>query len=168
MKKTKEQTSKAYEELLMLKAEPVLKLWLEKINEQKILEPSAVYGYFPCGSIGNELIIFDPDTYHEVGSFSFPRQKSGNRYCIADFYKDLSNDKPVDVMPMQAVTMGSNASDYAQQLFDNNSYSDYLYFIAIYFIDDCIFKSIYHCYRPRFQGRRFITSISIFITIILL
>jgi 5-methyltetrahydrofolate--homocysteine methyltransferase len=36
--------------------------------------------------------------------------------------------RPADVMPMQAVTMGEQASTFAQQLFAADQYSDYLYF----------------------------------------
>ena len=34
----------------------------------------------------------------------------------------------MDVLPMQAVTMGEQASAFAQQLFEADSYSDYLFF----------------------------------------
>jgi 5-methyltetrahydrofolate--homocysteine methyltransferase len=69
----------------------------------------------------------------ELGRFELPRQRSGNRYCIADFYRDLEQapdgaSRPTDVLPMQAVTMGEQASTFAQQLFAADQYSDYLYF----------------------------------------
>jgi 5-methyltetrahydrofolate--homocysteine methyltransferase len=69
----------------------------------------------------------------ELGRFVLPRQRSGNRYCIADFYRDLEqgsdgSSRPSDVLPMQAVTMGEQASAFAQQLFAADQYSDYLYF----------------------------------------
>ena len=70
-----------------------------------------------------------------MGRFDLPRQRSGNRYCIADFYRDLSSGHgapsgaiPTDVLPMQAVTMGERASVFAQELFRADQYSDYLYF----------------------------------------
>jgi 5-methyltetrahydrofolate--homocysteine methyltransferase len=69
----------------------------------------------------------------ELGLFELPRQRSGNRYCIADFYRDVEEGPngtpcPTDVLPMQAVTMGEQASGFAQQLFAADQYSDYLYF----------------------------------------
>jgi 5-methyltetrahydrofolate--homocysteine methyltransferase len=69
----------------------------------------------------------------ELGRFQLPRQRSGNRYCIADFYRDLQADasgspRPTDVLPMQAVTMGEKATAFAQELFRGDQYSDYLYF----------------------------------------
>ena len=96
----------------------------------------------PCGAIipkgclwrfpvadGNSLRVFDVKGATELGRFDLPRQRSGNRYCIADFFQDLSPDgRPTDVLPMQAVTMGDKASAVAQELFQGDQYSDYLYF----------------------------------------
>jgi 5-methyltetrahydrofolate--homocysteine methyltransferase len=73
--------------------------------------------------------VFSADQSTELGRFDLPRQRSGNRYCIADFFSDVSADgRPTDVLPMQAVTMGEKASIVAQELFKGDRYSDYLYF----------------------------------------
>ena len=48
--------------------------------------------------------------------------------CISDFFNDSSSETPNDYLPMQAVTMGEKASTYANYLYSNNKYSDYLYF----------------------------------------
>jgi 5-methyltetrahydrofolate--homocysteine methyltransferase len=88
-----------------------------------------VYGYFPCGRSGNGLVVFDPASPdRELGRFELPRQRSGNRYCIADFFRDLEDGRPADVLPMQAVTMGERASAFARELFAADRYTDYLYF----------------------------------------
>jgi 5-methyltetrahydrofolate--homocysteine methyltransferase len=92
------------------------------------------YGYFPCGRSGNAVVLFDPaNRQQQLGRFELPRQRSGNRYCIADFYRDLAiaadgSSLPTDVLPMQAVTMGEGATSFAQQLFKADQYTDYLYF----------------------------------------
>jgi 5-methyltetrahydrofolate--homocysteine methyltransferase len=92
------------------------------------------YGYFPCGRSGNAVVLFDPAKRpQQLGRFELPRQRSGNRYCIADFYRDLAiaadgSSLPTDVLPMQAVTMGEGATSFAQQLFKADQYTDYLYF----------------------------------------
>ena len=77
--------------------------------------------------IWHDLIIFDPITSHQLGKFSFPRQKGGNKYCIADYFCDLVSNKPTDFIPMQAVTMGSKASKYANKLFNQNSFFLFFY-----------------------------------------
>jgi 5-methyltetrahydrofolate--homocysteine methyltransferase len=62
-----------------------------------------------------------------AATLTFPRQKSGRRLCIADFFAPKESGK-IDVFPMQVATVGEIATEYAQQLFANNQYSDYLYF----------------------------------------
>ena len=128
MRKAKDQSREAYEAELEAKAEPVLQAWLERIRKEGLLQPAVAYGYFPCGRDGNAVVVFSPETNAELGRFALPRQRSGNRYCIADFFNDLSDGQPSDVLPMQAVTMGEEASRFSQSLFAADAYSDYLYF----------------------------------------
>ena len=128
MRKAKGQSREDYEADLQAKAEPVLQSWLQRSIDESLLHPAVAYGYFPCGREGNDVVVFDPDGSRQLGRFSLPRQRGGNRYCIADFYKDLVDGGPTDVLPMQAVTMGEQASVFAQKLFEADSYSDYLFF----------------------------------------
>ena len=130
MRKSKDQSREAYEQDLVDKAEPVLQQWMLRVRQEGLLTPRVAYGYFPCGRDGNAVVVFDPQhRSEELGRFELPRQRSGNRYCIADFYRDLTADgAPTDVIPMQAVTMGEIATSTAKQLFAADRYSDYLYF----------------------------------------
>ena len=128
MRKVKGQSREDYEADLQAKAEPVLQAWLQRSIDESLLHPAVAYGYFPCGREGNDVVVFNPDGSRQLGRFSLPRQRGGNRYCIADFYRDLVDGGPSDVLPMQAVTMGEQASVFAQQLFEADSYSDYLFF----------------------------------------
>jgi len=143
LRKAQNQSRDDYEAMLAAKAEPVLSHWIERIQQEALLTPRLVYGYFPCGRQGNAVVVYDPgsmapgalpaDAGPELGRFLLPRQRGGNRYCIADFYRDLAPGDaggliPTDVLPMQAVTMGERATAFAQQLFAADQYSDYLYF----------------------------------------
>jgi 5-methyltetrahydrofolate--homocysteine methyltransferase len=143
LRKSQGQARADYEAMLAAKAEPVLQHWFERCLAEGLLTPRVAYGYFPCGRAGNAVVLFDPSGMtddaaparagEELGRFSLPRQRSGNRYCIADFYRDLragqeGSPRPTDVLPMQAVTMGERASSFAQELFAADRYSDYLYF----------------------------------------
>jgi 5-methyltetrahydrofolate--homocysteine methyltransferase len=129
IRKTKQQSREDYEAMLAEKAEPVLQQWIERCLNEQLLTPRVAYGYFPVGRDGNCLRVFDSNRENELGRFDLPRQRSGNRYCIADFFRDLDGDgRPSDVLPMQAVTMGEKASEFAQRLFKGDHYSDYLYF----------------------------------------
>jgi 5-methyltetrahydrofolate--homocysteine methyltransferase len=128
IKKGKNQSVDEYNYYLDSYAKPLLDKWLEIIIEKKLISPKAVYGYFRCGRKGNSIFLFDDKSLNKISQFNFPRQKSGNNLCISDFYCDLKNDKPRDIFPMQAVTMGDIASEYSQKLFKEDKYSDYLLF----------------------------------------
>ncbi len=128
IKKGKNQSVDEYNCYLDSYAKPLLDKWLEIIVEKKLISPKAVYGYFKCGKKDNSVFLFDNKNLNKITQFNFPRQKSGNNLCIADFYCDLKNGKPIDIFPMQAVTMGDIASEYSQKLFKEDKYSDYLLF----------------------------------------
>ncbi len=128
IKKGKNQSVDEYNNYLDSYAKPLLDRWLETIVEKKLISPKAVYGYFRCGRKDNSIFLFDDKSLNKISEFNFPRQKSGNNFCIADFYCDLKKDKPIDIFPMQAVTMGDIASEYSQKLFKEDKYSDYLLF----------------------------------------
>ena len=128
IKKGKNQSVDEYNNYLDSYAKPLLDKWIDTIIEKKLISPKAVYGYFRCGRKDNSIFLFDDKSLNKISQFNFPRQKSGNNLCIADFYCDLKNDKPIDIFPMQAVTMGDIASEYSQKLFKEDKYSDYLLF----------------------------------------
>lgn len=135
-RKPKEQSREEYDQFLAEKVYPILEYWKGRVVEENLLHPQLIYGYFPCQSEGNSLHIYDweelkggQDAHptREVARFDFPRQKSGRRLCIADFFAPVEGGK-IDVFPMQAVTVGNIATEFAQKLFADNQYTDYLYF----------------------------------------
>ncbi len=148
-RKPKEQSKEEYQAFLDGKVYPILEEWKQRVVQENLLHPQVVYGYFPCQSEGNSLYVYEPNDGQDyksnvgqdyksndrqdahptktVAEFEFPRQKSARRLCIADFFapKELG---AIDVFPMQAVTVGHIATEFAQKLFANNQYTDYLYF----------------------------------------
>ncbi len=128
IKKNKGQSVEEYNNYLDSYANPLLEKWINIILDKGLISPKAVYGYFRCGRNDNSIYLFDNVSNKRISEFNFPRQKSGNNLCIADFYCDLKNNDPVDIFPMQAVTMGGIASEYSQELFKADKYSDYLIF----------------------------------------
>jgi len=129
-RKTKEQSESDYKSFLQNTVEPILQTWQEKAQKEQILDPTVVYGYFPCNAEGDTLYIYDSKTLDQsnpIASFTFPRQKKGRRLCIADFFAERSSGI-IDVFPMQAVTVGDVATEYAKQLFEADEYSNYLYY----------------------------------------
>ena len=128
LKKKRDQTLEEYNSYLESYAQPLLDKWIEIIEEKKLVNPKAVYGYYLCGRYKNKILIFSEDKSTKIAEFDFPRQKSGSSLCIADFYADLKDSEPIDCFPMQAVTMGEIASEYSEKLFKDDKYSDYLIF----------------------------------------
>jgi 5-methyltetrahydrofolate--homocysteine methyltransferase len=127
-RKPKEQSKEEYQAFLAEKVYPILETWKQRIIEENLLHPQVIYGYFPCQSEGNSLHIYDSENQsQQITTFEFPRQKSLRRLCIADFFAPKESGI-IDVFPMQAVTVGEIATEFAQKLFADNQYTDYLYF----------------------------------------
>jgi 5-methyltetrahydrofolate--homocysteine methyltransferase len=134
-RKPKEQSREEYDAFLAEKVYPVLEQWKQRIVAENLLAPTVVYGYFPAQAEGNDVHIYEPSQVGErslsdlqlIQSFKFPRQRSMRRLCIADFYAPKETGI-IDVMPLQAVTVGAIATEFAQELFKANQYTDYLYF----------------------------------------
>ncbi|PWS35538.1 methionine synthase [Falsiroseomonas bella] len=104
---------------------PVLKRMLSLTDEQKILKPQAIYGYWKCAGQGNDLVLFEEDGVTEACRFTLPRQPKEDGECIADFVTDIEDGR--DVIGLQVVTVGQKASDMARDWFEENRYQDYLY-----------------------------------------
>jgi 5-methyltetrahydrofolate--homocysteine methyltransferase len=118
---------RAYERHIAEDVEPILGRLREECRREKILRPGVVWGYFPCNSEGNDLIVYDAEERdREVERFTFPRQKSGRKICISDFFRPVSSGQK-DVLGLSCVTMGSEASHRARALFERNQYTEYLY-----------------------------------------
>ena len=140
-RKPKEQSREEYDAFLAEKVYPILAEWKAKVVEENSLHPTVIYGYFPCQSEGNSVHIYDPeiisqndgkipDGLEPIVTFDFPRQKSGRRRCIADFFAPKESGI-TDVFPMQAVTVGEVATEYAKKLFEGDLYLPYLYYHGI-------------------------------------
>jgi 5-methyltetrahydrofolate--homocysteine methyltransferase len=104
-----------------------LAIELDHAKTNQALTPQIVYGYFPCNSEGNDLIILDPNnSTRELTRFQFPRQSQPPHLCIADFYRSRSSQE-LDYVAFHVATMGSHVSELAQDYFRDNRYQDYLH-----------------------------------------
>ncbi|MFC7623916.1 methionine synthase [Microlunatus sp. GCM10028923] len=123
----------SYEELVEREGRPRLRMWLDRVQTDSIAEFAVTYGYWPCYSDGDELIVLRPggeaaDPGAELHRFTFPRQRRGRYLCLADFFRDreLATAKGPDVIAFHLVTMGSAVSRATAELFEKNAYRDYL------------------------------------------
>ncbi|HEX9333090.1 MAG TPA: dihydropteroate synthase, partial [Anaerolineales bacterium] len=105
---------------------------LEKMTKEalrtKWLKPQGVYGYFPCQSDGDDLIIYDPDTVNsaspdELMRFSFPRQPYDDHLALSDYFTPVNSGK-LDVVAFQVVTVGQEATERFDKLQANHDYTE--------------------------------------------
>ncbi|MFE3986144.1 methionine synthase [Nocardia tengchongensis] len=122
----------SYEDLVETEGRPRLRYWLDRLIAEGVLQHAAVvYGYFPAVSEGDDVIVLTepkPDA-PERFRFTFPRQQRDRFLCIADFIRSRERaieTGQVDVMPFQLVTMGQPIADFANVLFKEDNYRDYL------------------------------------------
>ncbi|CAK0763743.1 AdoMet activation domain-containing protein [Gammaproteobacteria bacterium] len=124
-------TPEEYTAWIRSEVDPILTRLVRESEAENILQPAALYGYFPCQSEGNDLIIYeDSSNRRERLRFSFPRQSSARGLCIADFFRSVTSEE-VDVVAFQLVTVGQRASDHARALFTADRYQEYLYWHGI-------------------------------------
>ena len=117
-----------YETMVESEGRPRLRSLLNESLSQGWLNAAVVYGYFPCYSEGNDLIILEhegPNKGSERVRFSFPRQSRDRRLCISDYFASKDSGKN-DVVSFHIVTMGNEVSNATAKLFATNSYREYL------------------------------------------
>ena len=117
-----------YENMVEAEGRPRLRSLLNEVQSNGWLNAAVVYGYFPCYSEGNDLVILHHEGENkgeERTRFTFPRQTRDRRLCISDFFAAKDSGK-TDVVAFHVVTMGSTVSDAAAKLFAANNYREYL------------------------------------------
>ncbi|MGA8190790.1 MAG: vitamin B12 dependent-methionine synthase activation domain-containing protein, partial [Candidatus Sulfotelmatobacter sp.] len=131
-----------YVRLVEEKFGPIKKKLEAEVAESGLFEPKVVWGYFPCQSDGNDVVVYEPVLEEpslrsagqpgaavptrELLRFTFPRQKEGRRLCISDFFAAKTSGK-MDVIGFSLVTIGARASIETQRLFEGGEYTKYLY-----------------------------------------
>ncbi|AEF40412.1 Methionine synthase [Hoyosella subflava DQS3-9A1] len=122
----------SYEELVESEGRPRLRYWLDRLSTEGILAHAAVvYGYFPAVSEGDSVFVLEspePDAPVRF-EFEFPRQQRDRFLCVSDFVRSRARARAtnqVDVLPFQLVTMGQPIADFANELFAEDQYRDYL------------------------------------------
>ncbi|HKJ05291.1 MAG TPA: vitamin B12 dependent-methionine synthase activation domain-containing protein [Geopsychrobacteraceae bacterium] len=110
-----------YEQLIANTVEPLYARLKQQLIDEDLLQPQVVYGYFPCRSEGDNLIVSDEA---RTFTFDFPRQSVAPNLCIADYFK--GQDPGEDLVGFFVVTIGERLAEITAELFQNDSYHDYL------------------------------------------
>ncbi|MDQ2690660.1 MAG: methionine synthase [Chloroflexota bacterium] len=104
---------------------------LEKMTREalreKWLKPQGVYGYFPCQSEGDDLIIYQPETVNsaspdELTRFTFPRQPYDDHLALSDYFAPVDSGR-LDVVAFQVVTVGQEATERFDRLQTDHDYT---------------------------------------------
>lgn len=116
-----------YARLVEEKYRPIRDALQKDVFAAGLLEPKAVYGFYPCNSEGNDVIVYDSfERRREIQRFTFPRQREGRKLCISDFFEPVNSGK-TDVIGFSVVTVGDRASRETKKLFEAGDYTKYLY-----------------------------------------
>ncbi|MCV2489131.1 methionine synthase [Geodermatophilus sp. YIM 151500] len=119
----------SFEELVETEGRPRLRYWLDRLQTDGVLEAAVAYGYFPCFSEGDDLVVLDVAADGTPGGererFTFPRQRRDARLCLADYFRAKDSGE-LDVVAFMVVTVGRRISEYANRLFAADAYRDYL------------------------------------------
>ncbi|MGZ4652268.1 methionine synthase [Oryzihumus sp.] len=132
LKGSRGEGGQSYDELVETEGRPRLRMWLDRVKTDNLLEAAVVYGYFPCYSEGNELVVLHHEGElegQERARFRFPRQRRDRRLCLADFFRSKEAweaDGQPDVIAFHLVTMGARVAEATAELFSRNAYRDYL------------------------------------------
>lgn len=136
LKPTRGGDGPGYDELVETEGRPRLRMWMDRLHTESILQAAVVYGYFPCWSEGDDLVIAHHEGNeggHEPGTerlrITYPRQTRDRRLCVPDFFRDkeeVAQSGQFDVVPFQLVTMGGGVDAVTADLFARDNYRDYL------------------------------------------
>jgi len=87
--------------------------------ERGWLEANALYRFFEARSFGDDLVLYREG--HEAARFQFPRQKGGERLCLADYVRDVASGEP-DYVALFAVTCGAGVRQLAERWKEEGEY----------------------------------------------
>jgi 5-methyltetrahydrofolate--homocysteine methyltransferase len=123
----------AYDAMVRDLFEPTRNRLRAEALAQGWLAPSAVYGYFPVQTAGNDVVVYDPAAFQsdggalrEIARFRFPRQDGRERLCLADYFRSVESGD-VDVVALQVVTVGDTATRRFEELQSLGEYTEAYY-----------------------------------------
>jgi 5-methyltetrahydrofolate--homocysteine methyltransferase len=115
----------AFERLVSEEFEPRLSRYQTQAEHGSLLHPRVVYGYYPAAGLGNEVILYDPaDPRSEIARLEFPRQVGGEHLSLADYLREPREAGSSDVVALQIVTIGSDATQRIEALQAAGDYSE--------------------------------------------
>ena len=138
---SKGMTKEAYAKQLDEVVWPAYEKLKAQFLDEKLFEPTIIYGYWPCRSDDNTLLIFDEsEGYNSEGEvnrdsleyvigraikqFTFPRQSKQPHRALSDFFHSDRHD----VIALTCVSAGGKLSDAERLIYDEGNYTEYYQF----------------------------------------
>lgn len=128
--KKKGATEGEFEKLITETAIPEYKAILKDSLAKGLLNPAVSYGYYPCNSDGDTLIIYEADKTTEKIRFDFPRQSRGAKLCITDYF--LPKGGETDVIGLSIVTIGKRPEEFSKKLYAAGDYKKYFMYHGLF------------------------------------
>ncbi len=134
----KKLTKEAREKIEKEKLWPLFEEMKQQILKENLLEPVALYGYYPCRADGDALLVFDESegwfSEEEINReplekvrdrakyrLEFPRQMRKPYRCLSDYFHSDRHD----VVAFQLASAGPKFSEKEQALYAEGKYSEY-------------------------------------------
>ncbi|HEY9204264.1 MAG TPA: vitamin B12 dependent-methionine synthase activation domain-containing protein, partial [Sulfurimonas sp.] len=138
---SKGMTKEAYQKQLDDVVWPAYERLKAQFLDEKLFEPTIIYGYWPCRSDDNTLLIFDESEgynseseinreplYEVIGrakeKFTFPRQSKQPHRALSDFFHRDRHD----VVAFTCVSAGSKLSEVEREIYARGEYTEYYQF----------------------------------------
>ncbi|MFA5612538.1 MAG: vitamin B12 dependent-methionine synthase activation domain-containing protein, partial [Anaerolineaceae bacterium] len=101
---------------------------LAQAKEAGWIRPQSIYGYFPVWAEGDDLVVYEPRESNtsnplELIRLNFPRQTKGEGLCLSDYFLPVGSSR-FDLLPLQVVTVGRNATKHFEELDSQGQYSE--------------------------------------------
>lgn len=131
-------SKEAYEKQLDEVVWPAYEKLKQRFLDEKLFEPTILYGYWPCRSDDNSLLVFDESEGYNnedqinreplenvIGRakeiFTFPRQSKKPHRALSDFFHSDRHD----VIAMTCVSAGEKLSQIEKEIYDRGDYTEY-------------------------------------------